>query len=270
MSRSKNAIWHHLSSSGKRGIAVPYAKLTNPQTLNLYSIVAADPESFADLDGHDSVFDNIIRMAGGTSRTQNETGVQMAVGAAKGLLNVAIDAGNAILTLRGGGFPGLTKPSSDAIPLIPLSNQAQALGALAGPPIVLSAVGGALEGGTTADAAMASRAQEIDGVQDPIAQNMRTTAVGTVTNADGTTQTLVSSSRATFTPAQRAALQPGETAVSGAGGVHEEQKILNAASANGQTPTAIAPSRPPCSTCAQNMQNANVRVVPPARKPPNP
>ena len=33
-------------------IPVPYANLTNPQTLNLYSMVADDPESFADLDGH--------------------------------------------------------------------------------------------------------------------------------------------------------------------------------------------------------------------------
>jgi RHS repeat-associated protein len=31
---------------------VPYANLTVPQTLNLYSMVADDPESFADLDGH--------------------------------------------------------------------------------------------------------------------------------------------------------------------------------------------------------------------------
>jgi RHS repeat-associated protein len=33
-------------------VAVPYANLANPQTLNLYSMVADDPESFADLDGH--------------------------------------------------------------------------------------------------------------------------------------------------------------------------------------------------------------------------
>ena len=33
-------------------VPVPYANLTNPQTLNLYSMVADDPESFADLDGH--------------------------------------------------------------------------------------------------------------------------------------------------------------------------------------------------------------------------
>jgi hypothetical protein len=34
-------------------VAVPYANLSNPQTLNLYAMVADDPESFADLDGHD-------------------------------------------------------------------------------------------------------------------------------------------------------------------------------------------------------------------------
>ena len=33
-------------------VPVPYASLTNPQTLNLYSMVADDPETFADLDGH--------------------------------------------------------------------------------------------------------------------------------------------------------------------------------------------------------------------------
>jgi RHS repeat-associated protein len=33
-------------------VAVPYANLSNPQTLNLYSMVGDDPESFADLNGH--------------------------------------------------------------------------------------------------------------------------------------------------------------------------------------------------------------------------
>ncbi|HEV2288631.1 MAG TPA: RHS repeat-associated core domain-containing protein [Candidatus Acidoferrales bacterium] len=32
--------------------AVPYANLTNPQTLNLYAMVRDNPETFADLDGH--------------------------------------------------------------------------------------------------------------------------------------------------------------------------------------------------------------------------
>jgi RHS repeat-associated protein len=33
-------------------VAVPYATLANPQTLNLYSMVEDDPETSADLDGH--------------------------------------------------------------------------------------------------------------------------------------------------------------------------------------------------------------------------
>jgi RHS repeat-associated protein len=33
-------------------VPVPYANFTNPQTLNLYSMVQDDPETFADLDGH--------------------------------------------------------------------------------------------------------------------------------------------------------------------------------------------------------------------------
>jgi RHS repeat-associated protein len=32
--------------------AVPYANLSNPQTLSLYAMVHDDPETFADLDGH--------------------------------------------------------------------------------------------------------------------------------------------------------------------------------------------------------------------------
>jgi RHS repeat-associated protein len=34
-------------------VPVPYANLTNPQSLNLYAMVGDDPETFADLDGHE-------------------------------------------------------------------------------------------------------------------------------------------------------------------------------------------------------------------------
>jgi RHS repeat-associated protein len=34
-------------------VPVPYANLTNPQTLNLYAMVSDNPETFADLDGHE-------------------------------------------------------------------------------------------------------------------------------------------------------------------------------------------------------------------------
>jgi RHS repeat-associated protein len=33
-------------------VPIPYASLTNPQTLNLYAMAHDNPSSFADLDGH--------------------------------------------------------------------------------------------------------------------------------------------------------------------------------------------------------------------------
>ena len=48
---------------------VPYANLTNPQTLNLYAMVSDNPETFADLDGHcpecvEEVVDEVAPEAG--------------------------------------------------------------------------------------------------------------------------------------------------------------------------------------------------------------
>jgi len=52
-----NRIGRWLSSDWSAvPVPVPYANLTNPQTLNLYAMVADDPESFADLDGHQCPF----------------------------------------------------------------------------------------------------------------------------------------------------------------------------------------------------------------------
>jgi RHS repeat-associated protein len=46
-------------------VPVPYANLINPQTLNLYSMVSDDPESFADLDGHASTSEYQLGNSGG-------------------------------------------------------------------------------------------------------------------------------------------------------------------------------------------------------------
>jgi RHS repeat-associated protein len=55
-------------------VAVPYANLTNPQTLNLYAIVHDNPESFADLDGHMAFFGEVWTGAatGNPSTTGND------------------------------------------------------------------------------------------------------------------------------------------------------------------------------------------------------
>jgi RHS repeat-associated protein len=51
--------------------AVPYANLTNPQTLNLYAIVRDNPESFADLDGHEAVLGPVACGAEGCGTNTN-------------------------------------------------------------------------------------------------------------------------------------------------------------------------------------------------------
>jgi RHS repeat-associated protein len=58
-------------------VAVPYANLTNPQTLNLYAMVSDDPESFADLDGHDdqpSLWDQLMSYLGLSVRAYSSAG----------------------------------------------------------------------------------------------------------------------------------------------------------------------------------------------------
>src|SRR6266581_6223861 len=72
---------------------VPYANLANPQTLNLYAMVADDPESFADLDGHcdwcESFWNSIkVGAAKGISNAlQSTVGRIPAVGEYMGTMN---------------------------------------------------------------------------------------------------------------------------------------------------------------------------------------
>jgi RHS repeat-associated protein len=55
-------------------VAVPYANLTNPQTLNLYAMAADDPETFADLDGHNLLngLEKLDAWAGTTEFTSSD------------------------------------------------------------------------------------------------------------------------------------------------------------------------------------------------------
>jgi len=104
----------------------------------------------------------------------------------------------------------------------------------------------------------AERAKQVHGALDPIAQEMRTTAVGAVKNADGSTGILVGSSRPTLSPSQRAALRPGETPVRGPG--HAEKTVLDAAAAKGQRVTRMGVSRKPCEDCGKALRDAGVKV----------
>jgi|GEM_PF-2390745 len=101
---------------------------------------------------------------------------------------------------------------------------------------------------------LAARATEIHSTLEPFTQRMNTTAVASATTAEGNGVTLVASNEIKLRPAQRAALQPGEVAVTGKG--HAETTILNYASANGMQVNAVAASRPICANCATAINNA--------------
>jgi RHS repeat-associated protein len=112
----------------------------------------------------------------------------------------------------------------------------------------------------TADAGQATlqqRAQEIHDAQaTQYEKNMSTTAVGQGTTVSGESVTMVASSKARLSPAQRAVLKPGEIpiknkilGVKSIVKIHAEQKITLYANKNNITLSAIAPSRPACPSC---------------------
>jgi RHS repeat-associated protein len=89
-------------------VAIPYANLSNPQTLNLYSMVADDPESFADLDGHDGwdvawgVLNSLASNFVSTQRVENGNSDVKAGQALGDALSVTVGGAVAITTVVGG------------------------------------------------------------------------------------------------------------------------------------------------------------------------
>ena len=73
----------------------------------------------------------------------------------------------------------------------------------------------------------------------------------------------MSSSERTVRPGVKAALEPGETAVSGEG--HAEQTILDSAAAHGQPVEAIGASRPIYPSCAESMEATGVKAASPLK-----
>jgi hypothetical protein len=110
-------------------------------------------------------------------------------------------------------------------------------------------------------AELAERAAEIHSVLHPIAQGMRTTAVASATDAEGTEGILVASSERTLSRVQREALQEGEIPVSGPG--HAEETILNYANESGWTVNSMGVTRIPCfagPNCEMKLIRAGVDV----------
>jgi RHS repeat-associated protein len=113
--------------------------------------------------------------------------------------------------------------------------------------------------GAEGDAAqLALRAQKINGVLDPIAASMRTTAVLRTSTGD-----IVAGGGKDLTKAQIAALRSGESAANPMPGAHAEIKAIQTALSNGSTPQSIGVSRPICAQCQAYIQSQGGTMLDP-------
>src|SRR5579864_5277260 len=239
-----------------KATAVPYAEFIDPQSLNLYTYVRNIPTTRFDADGHipqlgKEFLDTLARAANEIANNPRQAWSD----AKQSTVSFVQSVANLLPVGDNKPYPNYQRPAPQLPPSTSAVGKLTTAGLTAGTAALPGPKG---TGAVVEDANLGVRAAEIHGALDPIAQNMRTTAVANVTNADGTVSTLVSSSNNTLAPVQRAVLQPGETAVSGAG--HAEETILNAAQKNGQTVNTMGVSRTPCSSCAQKLKESNVDV----------
>jgi RHS repeat-associated protein len=105
---------------------------------------------------------------------------------------------------------------------------------------------------------LAGRARDIHNVLDPIAQEMRTTAV--LSTEEGVN--IVAGGARDLTPAQRAVLAPGEVAAR-LPGEHAEITALQHAADNGLTPGAIGVTRPICPSCQAAIEGSGGKLTSP-------
>jgi RHS repeat-associated protein len=106
--------------------------------------------------------------------------------------------------------------------------------------------------------ALGTRAMQIHGALDPIAADMRTTAV--MSTKDGIN--IIAGGARDLTPAQRAMLGPGEVAAK-LPGVHAEITAVRHAAANGLTPQTMTVTRTICPSCAAAIQQSGGTLLTP-------
>ncbi len=112
---------------------------------------------------------------------------------------------------------------------------------------------------------LALRARQLAAPLGAVTRDKTTVAVARVANADGSLSTLVGSSEKVLRPAQRAALNAGEQAVTGAG--HAEATVLQAAQQSGQRVLGVGASRPMCTGCQEAVRETGARVAGAVRAP---
>ncbi len=221
---------------------VPYAKLDNPQSLNLYAYVGSNPMSAVDPTGHSpGIFNPLnytLLMAGEVENwqqqlqndMQNANAAQQQIGQDP-TLPAAVDptAHNFVDRLMTVLFP---RSWGDMASL-----------ALAVPTDGLGEVGAAF-----------LRAKELSNAMGKTADFV---TIAVTETKEGTR--VVSSSEKALRPAVQALLKDGEVAAKGAG--HAEITGVNAAKQIGLTPTGVAASRGICPACADYLRGAGIAAL---------
>jgi hypothetical protein len=105
---------------------------------------------------------------------------------------------------------------------------------------------------------LAARVDAVHGELHPIAANMRTTA-GLETT---TGERILAAGGRDLSPAQRAALVPGETAAK-LPGAHAEVTALEHAAKAGKKPANLVTSRPICDSCAAHIESTGGQLTSP-------
>lgn len=237
--------------------------LANPQTLNSYSyasdnpITKKDPDGLATVNGTTQAIlaqlkSQLLGMASfiaslSTSGGRAQFASSVSAGASTVRSNPMGVAGN-IASGIGQGVKQTYRDlnyGDDAAQDKALASSILFFGSLASP---ASRAGEAVS--------LAGRAREINGVLDPIAQNMRTTAVLRTSTGD-----IVASGGRDLSGAQITALRAGEMAANPMPGTHAEVTAITSALNSGSTPQTIGVSRAICSSCASYIQSTGGTLI---------
>jgi len=152
---------------------VPYANLTNPQTLNLYAMVSDNPETFADLDGHCDWCDTAVDFATGAIRGAASSISFGAVGAPSSSDSAASRLGQAAGSVAVGVVGEITSDLGKGAAAVGIVAEAPSAGTST---LLVGAGVGAVALGTTAEAGAAANLGRIAGT--PMASSAMTPKEG--------------------------------------------------------------------------------------------
>jgi RHS repeat-associated protein len=167
-------------------VPVPYANLSNPQTLNLYAMVADDPESFTDLDGHGSNGEcyGFFSCLGNALLTDNVLGIgRQDPNNSSGTVGAAV--GDFVATVQGAVETVVSAPVAVGGGAL----CATGVGCLVGAPAVAVGVAGTLQGSATASEGfghlLSTALKSTDGASGASSEPVHGNDLGTTKPAEG-------------------------------------------------------------------------------------